>query len=382
MKDLVKKYYSEIIIFISLFVYFIFWNYLNSEFIENNNNYLSDAIKIYNYIPLISELFNKLVFDIKIKTFLGSIIFPSLVGVMLFKIFYKILGDKNWSLSLMLLSIFSTENYPFIKFFLKLITFSKDFEQFANKYENFEIIGFPIPSFSILYFLIIFYFSFRLINLNRKFFLFSTIFWLVGIHIHPVDGFLGIIYWTSNLILFSNLKKIKFEKIDLTIILLLYIINILIIFFSIDLNKLNISIEQSLPIYNLIFYFIIPAISIFIIIKMFKVDMYEFFIKFSVVYILMLSELLLISLSLLGIGVELQMLENRITLFLLHYLYYVPIIYYLSKDPIFYEKFLEKKLINKYVKITFYFIFNKYKLFYLLPFSMLLILYSIISLKI
>ena len=51
----------------------------------------------------------------------------------------------------------------------------------------------------------------------------------------------------------------------------------------------------------------------------------------------MIIELCLIGLSLMGYGVDLQMLENRISLFLLHFLYYVPAIYYLNKDSIFYE---------------------------------------------
>ena len=32
---------------------------------------------------------------------------------------------------------------------------------------------------------------------------------------------------------------------------------------------------------------------------------------------------------------DLRMFQNRITLFLLHYLYYAPIIYYLNKDEVF-----------------------------------------------
>ena len=44
-----------------------------------------------------------------------------------------------------------------------------------------------------------------------------------------------------------------------------------------------------------------------------------------------------------GFGFELQMLENRITMFLLHYLYYVPVIYYLSKDEIFYNNSSNKQ---------------------------------------
>ena len=96
----------------------------------------------------------------------------------------------------------------------------------------------------------------------------------------------------------------------------------------------------------------------------------------------MLIELVLIIASLRGYGVELQMLENRITLFLLHFLYYLPIIYYLNKDSIYYENFIPKNSIKIYISKIIYFVFNKYKSFYLIPFSFLLIVYAFLSLNI
>ena len=80
-------------------------------------------------------------------------------------------------------------------------------------------------------------------------------------------------------------------------------------------------------------------------------DLEEFFLKFFAIYFLMITELILIFFSLIGYGIELQMLEYRIASFLLHFLYYVPIIYYLSKDSIHYENFPEKKTkLNKILK--------------------------------
>jgi hypothetical protein len=96
----------------------------------------------------------------------------------------------------------------------------------------------------------------------------------------------------------------------------------------------------------------------------------------------MFVELILIGFSLLGYGIDLQMLENRIALFLLHFLYYVPIIYYLNKDKIFYENSLDRDIITKILKKIIYNLFNKYKTFYLIPFSVLLIIYAYLSLNI
>ena len=52
--------------------------------------------------------------------------------------------------------------------------------------------------------------------------------------------------------------------------------------------------------------------------------------------------------SILGFGFDIKMTETRITMFLLHFLYYVPIIYYLNKDDYFLMSFSDNK--NFFVK--------------------------------
>ena len=97
---------------------------------------------------------------------------------------------------------------------------------------------------------------------------------------------------------------------------------------------------------------------------------------------MMAVEIILIVFSINGIGFELQMLENRITIFLLHFLYYVHIIYYLSKDEIFYINSTNKSNVSGKVVIVLYYIFNKYKNLYLLAFTFLIIVFLILSIKI
>lgn len=97
----------------------------------------------------------------------------------------------------------------------------------------------------------------------------------------------------------------------------------------------------------------------------------------------MLIELLIIFCSINGVGFDLRMFENRITMFLLHYLYYVPIIYYLNRDQFFLiKKFNSANGFNIFLTNSLYFLFNKYKVFYLVPFIILLLTYLILSLGI
>ena len=96
----------------------------------------------------------------------------------------------------------------------------------------------------------------------------------------------------------------------------------------------------------------------------------------------MFIEIVLIVASINGIGFELRMLENRITMFFLHYLYYIPVIYYLSKDEIFYINNINIRSFRGKITIFLYYIFNKYKNIYLLTFITMMFIYLIFSLKI
>ena len=380
--NLIKRNIIELSIFFVFLLYFSAWFIFNNDNVVINNDELSYAINYYNFTPHLSNFLNELIQSKKLNLILGSILFPSLCAAILYKIFYKILQNTLWSVSLTLLSILSSESFPFINFLKSVFTFS-DLYNVANRSENFEIIGFPIPSFSIFCFLITFYYSNRVINLNKSFIFIATSLWLINTHIHPLDGLLGLSYWTIFVLITVFLKKISFSLKEILSILLMYVCNFVLLFINFEVDTLtNINPEQNFPLYSLLFYFISPMTLIILINIFFKVDLYEFFIKFFPIYILMVIELCLIGLSLMGYGVDLQMLENRISLFLLHFLYYVPAIYYLNKDSIFYENSLEKNIFFSLLKKSIYNLFSKYKAIYLVPFSILLITYAYLSLNI
>ena len=380
--NLIKENKIELSIFFIFFFYFSAWVIFNSNNVALNNDELSYAINYYSFTPHISNFLNILIKSKKLNQILGSILFPSLCAVILYKIFYKILQNILWSFSLTLLSLLSSESFPFINFLKSVFTFS-DLTETINRSENFEIIGFPIPSFSIFCFLITFYYSNRIINLNKNFIFIATFLWLINTHIHPVDGLLGLSYWTMFVFIIAFLKKFRFSLKEIAIILFMYVLNFILLFLNFEVETLyNINSEQNFSLYSLLFYFISPTIFIVLVNIFFKVDFNEFFIKFFPIYILMIIELFLIGLSLIGYGVDLQMLENRISLFLLHFLYYVPIIYYLNKDSIFYENNPEKNILIRFIKKSIYNLFNKYKAIYLDPFSCLLITYAYLSLNI
>ena len=230
-----------------------------------------------------------------------------------------------------------------------MIGFFKDTSifEYVNFYENFEIMGFPIPSFSIIYFGLLFYFSLEIIKIKTSRLYILTFLWFLGIFVHPVDGLLGLFYWISLIYFLSILKKLKFDYLFIFFILILSTISLILIFEQISFDLLVLEKKQIFPIYNLIFYFALPLIIMIFLIINSKIDFFEFILKFLNIYILMFIELLIIFCSINGIGFDLAMFENRITMFLLHYLYYIPIIYYLNRDQFFLIKKYNKT--NKFI---------------------------------
>jgi len=377
-----KNFYNELSIFIIFILYFILWHKFNYGDVILNNNSLDQAIQAYNFTPFISHLINNLISLDFFSKIMGNIIFPSCVSLILFIIFKKFTSSNIWSYSLVFLSMSTNENFPFINFLAGVLS-NEPLELIVNRSENFEIIGFPIPAFSIFYFLILFYFSFFSLNFNGSKIYILTFFWFLGPGIHPVDGVLGIIYWSLCIIFLLFFKKKSINKFFIFFIISMALLIGYQIFTNIQLEMFVIKSKQSFPIYNLVFYFILPISIIIILIKLIKIDMYEFYSKFLNIYLLMFVEFLIILFSLNGIGVELRMFQYRITQFFLHFLYYLPIIYYLNKDEVFILK--NKQLsttFNYYLTKIIFLVFNKYKVYYLYPFCIMLIVYYVLSLNI
>ena len=376
-----KENTIEISLFMFFFIYFFIWTKFNYENIEFNNNELGYAISLNNFNPYVSYFLLKISEFLNLKLFFGYILFPSLVGVILYKIFNKLSGSILWAISLTLLSIISTENFPFIKFLNYLLVFDNTYTSF-NIYENFEIQGFPLPSFSIFYFSYLFYSFFTTIKFkNNKLYIITTL-WFIGPLIHPFDGIIGIVFWNFIILFFWQLKKININKVFFFYLISLNLLIAFFIFSQINIINQIVSEKQNYSIYNFIVYFVVPLLLVIICIKYFKVDFREFYQKFLGIYILYFFELLIIFLSIIGVGLDLRMTQTRIFMFLIHFLYYVPVIYYLNRDSYFIMENKRTNNIKNIHKNILFFIFCKFNKFYLPAFSFLIIVYLIGSINI
>ena len=380
MKKIIKNNSIEILLFFFFLLYFLLWSHYNFENVNINNNSLDVAINLHNYNPYLGYFLFVITEKLNLTYFFGYILFPSILPILLYKIFFKILNSRLWAISIMLLSMSGTENYPFINFFFSLFG-NENISQYANRGENFEIMGFPLPAFSIFFFCITYYLSIRYIKYNLSNLYLLTFLWMIGPLIHPLDGFLGLIFWNFFIFVNHKLKKIKFNNNFLIFLILLNLIIIFQAIYQLDFNQLQVAENQSYKTYNFIVYFVVPLTSVMCSLIFLKIDLYEFYQKFISIYILMFIELMLIIFSLLGYGFDLKMLENRSAMFLLHFLYYVPPIYYLSRDNFFLFKNSEHRTIKMYIVKFLTLFFKKLNKIYLPLFSILIMTYFLLSIK-
>ena len=116
MKKKISENILEIFIFFFFLIYFLIWIKTNFNTVNINNNSLPEAIQLSNFTPHLSNIFFKFSNYLNSNFIFGYALFPSLVAVILYKIFYKLLGLRLWSLSITMLAMTATENFPFIGF--------------------------------------------------------------------------------------------------------------------------------------------------------------------------------------------------------------------------------------------------------------------------
>ena len=381
MKNNLHNNKVEIMIFSFFTIYFLIWSKTNYHFVNINNNSLEEALNFHKFNPYISFYLFKF-FDIfNLNYILGYVVTPSLVAVAIYKIFYKILNSKLWAISIMLLSMTGSESFPFINFLKSIFNFDVIMNT-VNTRENFEIMGFPIPSFSILYFCILYYFSFEFIKIKEKNIILLSFFWIIGPLVHPLDGLLGLFFWDFFILILIKIRKINLNRKVILFIIINNLIMFFLVFKQITVNHFFLTTSQDYSIYNFIIYFLLPIVFILICFLFLKIDLYEFNQKFLSIYLFMLVELILIIFSVNGLGVDLKMLETRVSMFFLHFLYYAPVIYYLNRDNFFLIKKNTKYSLSNFFSYVLILIFKKLNKIYLPAFSILIIIYFILSLRI
>ena len=335
-------------------------------FLASYQSYKNSNIYILNFFKYLPEQIN-LIFI--------YIVLPVLIFVFLQKILLKYINFL-WATSISALSIFSYAGYDFKEFIFELFFNFSDLSEITQK--KIILLENPNISFAVLIFLVITFFCLKINRFNFNQIATITIAWSFFSFYSFSGSITGLIFWT----IYSSIRIFRLKKSSLSALITGISSSVFFVFFILAFNNF-ISIEgySVENIYNIsliyfLFYFVGPVLLILSIYFFYKIDFYEIFVKFMPIYVLMFSDLIA-SIYLANYKDNYQTHEYFVyPHFILHFLYIIPIIYYLSK-PL--SPFIENKKnkINSLKKYIFIF-FNRMNKIYLPMMILLLILFLVI----
>ena len=299
------------------------------------------------YYPYISLWFSGAIayfFNTKGLIIIGQVILPTLTFYLMVKIYNRYI-NKLWSITISFITLIAFSDWSFRAFLIDLIKG----ESLLNLgvLQPLEISFFPIPSFSVFIFLLIFYFSTSRVRLTLKRITVFTCLWAIHTQIHPTDGIFGLVFWfcffpirlyrQSN----NTLDYKLFFQVMLQFFISIIMISPLIYGWSMkvdmgypfanELGFLTANVHPKINLYYYVVYLLLPILLMIFIYLTKRIDKYEILYKFWHIYMLLLVEIILINSSAIFTkGVDIDIIQKRIALFFLHLYYYVPIIYYAS----------------------------------------------------
>ena len=343
----------------------------------------------YPYLTLWTYGFMAWLIGIQGTIFISTIIFPIISFYLLYKIFSRQL-DKLWSIAISLTCILAFSDWPFRSFIVGIIK-GLSFEELTT-IQPLEITHYPIPSFSIMIFLLLFYFSTKQRKMNFTNITLFTILWGLFTYVHAVDALFGLTFWFVYFpiqIFRQSGKRINSKYIkqitSQALIALLLVLPIILLFGETSINHsieniglITLGAGGSLDIFYISIYFFLPIVLTIIVFAVKKVDPYEILIKFIHVYILLSVELLLVVSSMFFLtGIETDVVQTRIALFFLHFYYYTPFIYLVTRQTGYtYSQGMEANEFIRKFEIILNLIFNRLDKIYLPSIIILLFMFS------
>jgi hypothetical protein len=341
-----------------MFLYFLILNFWYKKI--SNDSVFEQLIKFENddfyFIPYLTSLifkFLKNYLSIEVIGYFSIVIIPILILYITKKIFEFFLSSKlSFLLALLTQSVYNNIN-------LRDLFLSFDQIPVLMESDYLLIFNFPLPSISVLLFLIILY---KIIN-NRK--LNSliqissvTILSFTFFYISAIDSFFLITAWL--VCMFFDLKKLSLNNKFLQTVLGLLILMPGLYFGNVkQLNEYS-----SINLYNIIIYNLLPLIISALLYFIKRIDLKEVWFKFKIIYAFFFVEIFLNLLVYLKIlNIDLLIINRQVLQFPIHMMYYLPLIYYLRRRPFKYNYGVESQKFSLKLSQVIYLIFEKSKNF-------------------
>lgn len=324
------------------------------------------SFKIMFY-PLITLAVQKVMFkylclsNIDLYLFLMHTVFPVASFWLLYFVYRRYVA-RSWSVLLAFLGVVTFPNISFFHYFIRVLA-----DPFSavnlSSLSPMELTRVPIPSFSFFFFILTFFLSTMNNKPTKRQYVYLSVLWALNLYVYLYNFIAGIMFWFLYIVYtrYVKDKHLDLKRIATTVVLnmaaVLLVISPLLLKKLLVVTPLDSEILQRMGLttssagifvshWGWFTSYIFPLLAVLIVVGLFCADYYELVYKFSPIFILIAVELLVSNIHLIyGVFFEPYLFSMRIADYFLRYLYFIPIIYFLSQP---YKRLFHGNLIAQF----------------------------------
>ncbi len=353
-------FYLSLVYLMILFVWY---------FIILNNSTADTLFKAYPdtfyFKPYISIYFTELIKNsqlINVYAIFAVVVIPYLIFMLLFKVYSFFVESKYAFLfSLLSVSVYNEKNFRDFLYDIIQMNFLENLtlEQVPL------IFTFPFPSLSTLMFLALMVFIISIKKKEKKTYWGITILTALFFYINALDAIFILFLW------FFVVFFVLYEKNKIKTRIYHFLIALALLVPGIINNTLaqNYQDTTQYDYYNLVLYNIIPLLLSVLFFKIKRIDPREVWFKFKYIYLFLFLEIIINLFVYSGLFIiDLDVMNRQALQFVIHLLYYTPIIYYVSRQSVNYRFGSESNKLSIKLSNVFFnaFVRSKKLIFYLL----------------
>jgi hypothetical protein len=319
----------------------------------------------FYFKPYISIYFTELIKNsqlINVFAIFAVVVIPYLIFTLLFRV-YSFFVESKYAFLFSLLSVSVYNEKNFRDFLYDII--QMNFLENLTLEEVPLIFTFPFPSLSTLMFLALMVFIISIKKKENKAYWGTTILTALFFYINALDAIFILFLW------FFVVFFVLYEKNKIKLRIYHFLIAGVVLAPGILNNTLaqNYQDTTQYDYYNLVLYNIIPLLLSVLFFKIKRIDPREVWFKFKYIYLLLFLEIIINLFVYSGLFIiDLDIMNRQALQFVIHLLYYTPIIYYVSRQSVNYRFGSESNKLSIKLSNFFFnaFVKSKKLIFYLL----------------
>lgn len=308
--------------------------------------------KLTNFpaITIISQgIIFKYVFfsNIDLYFLLMHTIFPILSFWLIYLVFKRYVAT-SWALLLAFFGVTSFQNFALLPYLFNLMVSPSAYIDTASL-SPMELTRTPTPSFTFFFFIFSFYISTKKQKLSEGRYILMSVLWALNLYVYLFNFIAGILFWFLYIIYtrYTQDRHFHFWNMAKTLLINLLVVTAVIspivvkrLFFFTPLDgeifqRMELIVKEAglfVSDWGWIVSYALPVAAVLLVIYLYCADYYELFYKFTPVFIMIFVEIFVSNIHIItGRFFQPYLFSMRIADYFLRYLYFLPILYFLSQ---------------------------------------------------